>query len=353
MRPSLLPRIAAALLAIQLPVAVVAALVHDDESGDADTEFVEGDVDRDGEADEADADLLARAVEQTATATHYRFEMALDISMPGLESFGGPLGTGERAGDRERFVMDQGELMKVVDGQGADGDYTMEVITEPGAQYLRAPMFAALAEDAEAIGELLPPFMDPLLELGDGWGRIDLDAVGAATGIPSDLTGSSQLDPSDAVAMLRAAVGTERATGTGEVRGVPVTDYDAVITFADLAGGGMDDQTIQSFLPGFAEDFAGADGEEVFDALLEAPLELTASIDDEGLVRRLVVDMRKSFLAMGRALGEDLSEANGLTYREIIEFFDYGDQSIVIDVPPIEETVDLTAWALEMADAFS
>lgn len=355
MRPSLLPRIAAALLAIQLPVAVGAALVHDDEphESDADTEVVDGDLDRDGDVEADDGvDALAQAAEQTAAATHYRYEMAMEFGGPdGVESFGGVLATGAVAGDRHQFILDQGGLFDQIGGGPATGDLTMEIITDPTMQYIRAPLYAALA--AEGSDVAMPPEMQPLIELGDGWGRIDLAAVGAATGIPDELMGQSGLDPEAAIEILRSAAGSAESTGTGEERGVAVTHYAAAITFDELAGGMMDADDIRAFMPALPEDMNAPGFDEIFDAMLAAPIELTVSIGDDGLVRRLTMDLSKSFLAVGEAMGEDIGDDLGLDMTQSIDFFAYGDQSIVIEPPPIEETVDLTAWALEMADAFS
>lgn len=348
MRSSTLARVTTILLALCLPIALVAAFVKGSDDDDTRTTD-DGDVAADTTAGEPDdGDFFALAAEQTAAATHYRYEMSMEFGSASEEQlFDGPLATGERAGDRDRFVMDQSDLMAMVDGAPVEGDLTMEIITEPGVQYLRAPLFTTISE---GLGDLFPPEMKPLLDLGDGWGRIDLDAVGAATGIPSDLTGSTQLDPADALAMMEAAVGSQREVGTSEVRGDAVTDYAATITFADLAGDGMDPAIMGSFLPQFDDD---EEFQTAFDAMFDAPLELTISIDGEGFVRRLAMDLRKSMLAIGEALGEDPVGALGFSYVQIIEFYDYGDESITIEVPPIEETTDLTTWALEMADGFS
>jgi hypothetical protein len=324
-----LRRVTAGLLALQLPFAAAALVVQ---AGDGD-----------GPPD------LAAAADRTEAVGSARFEMVMSFSGEG-EHFELPMFRGEEAGGRSHMVMD---LAAMADALGEPSpfptdDVAMEMYTDGGVLYLRAPMFSAIDD----LGGEVPAALAPLFELGDRWGVADLAATGATPEEIAGLTGSSGLDMASGLALLRTAADDLEESGTGEVRGTPVTEFEGSITFGDMleADGGE-----LSMLEGmFPADVAGIDPAEILDAMSSIALDFEVAVDDDGLVRRVAFSFDESFF---EAMGEGLDLPAGGDVPDIememaIELFDLDDPSITVELPVVEDPVDLNPWLLAMADEF-
>lgn len=258
-------------------------------------------------ADVSEAGFLGAAVD-LSTAEGFDYEMSLDITMtfpgaPGIDADDIPFGEGQVDGDLTRFRMDMGAMVDAMGAPagtfGAD-DPTMEVITdaEAGVTYIRAPFMASLAGQpglpAEGLGGLET--------LGDGWGRVDLAALGDA--VPSELLsqlsgGAVGFEPM--LEMVRNA-DNSREIGSDEIDGVPVTGVAADLTFDDmLAMSGMDlDSMMGSMGAG------GAEAEAVLDAMSEFTIPLTVWVDDSSRIVRIemLMDMAPMFEQLMAQFGE-------------------------------------------------
>jgi hypothetical protein len=258
--------------------------------------------------------------------------------------------TGAVDGDAYEMHMDMGGAFADlgVDDGGAPApaapDLTMDIAGDRETAYIRAPMFAELAELDPEAG--LPPgdWTTELADLGDRWGRVDLTAVeGLAPGdVPLAMAGPGVGDPADALEMVAGAERTEDL-GTDEIDGVEVHGTRFVVTLADLMG---DQAAVAVMPPADAADAAGDVGdEEALDALGEAMLSsdlpVEVWIDGDGFIRRIAYDFDMASLFGSLpdvAGGEGPSMAVGVT----MDFADYGDPGITIRFPDDADTVDIT-----------
>lgn len=322
-RPGL-RRATAGLLALQLPFAALALVVAG--------------------PDDAGSDL-ALAADRTEAVDSLRFEVVMELTADG-EHLEVPMLRGEEVGDRGHVVM--ASLDELLGGAPAGGDVGMELFTDGTVVYVRAPMFAALDD----LGGAVPPAIEPLVELGDRWGVIDVASTDASPEVIAAATGTGGFDLATGLDLLRGAADDLEESGVGQVRGVEVTEFEGTITFEDLfdaQGGDL------SMLEGmFPADLGGLDLGEMLDAMASIDLDFEVAVDDEGLVRRVAFGFDESFI---EAVLDELDVPTpgagpDLEMHMAIELFGLGDPSITVDLPQIDDPVDLTPWALELAETF-
>jgi hypothetical protein len=309
---------------------------------------------------EASSDFLADVAERSGTEP-YRIEMsmAMEGSVDGDRlDFDVPLVTGEVDGTRSSMVMDMGALFEEMaaaePGAGDamldaldDADLTIEMVIDGEALYMRMPFFAAVADmarDEGATDAELGPIAD-LAELGDGWGRIDVAALGGVSmGDVASTAGAEAADPR-AVLDLVAGADEPRELGTDRIRGVEVEGLAATVEFAEAiesqghdvdefveqqVGGGLDDHQIEAIVG------------------MEVPIQVW--VDAEGFVRRTSYEMDLTGL-MEAALDEPAPGGTTLTLGITLDIFDYGDGSIDIEIPAESEDItdeyrDLTEFGV-------
>jgi hypothetical protein len=309
---------------------------------------------------EATPEFAAEAAERS-TSQPYRLEAELRMAIAvGGESMDvdAPLMSGEQDGELSHVEMDLGDLFDEMAqvapaGEGlppelTDADLTMEIVGDGTTMYLRAPMFGALADMAggAAAGQLGP--MGELADLGSKWGRVDLGELGDILPLNdvASAAGGQAIDPR---AFFDLVSGTDQVEdlGEAEVRGVEVHGLAAETTLGELldASGADPDE-----LAGTLGNGLPADGEEFFDSFLDTPMPVELWTDDQGYVRRL--DYEMDFAAMFESAGLDDEIGGGapdeFSYGFTMDFFDYGDDSIVIELPDPDETVDVTDAFLEL-----
>jgi hypothetical protein len=264
----------------------------------------------------------------------YRVEML--FSMTGeVDDGADPLMSGEVDGDAYHYVMDMGVMMEeMTEGMGGmpsgDGslDMTMEMAGDLETFYLRAPMFAEM-------GSALGPEAGGLAEMGDGWGYVDLTAMGDL--LPADLAsaiGTQGVDPRAIVDMIESTDEVEDL-GTSEVRGDAVHGLSTEISMAELLEASGQDAEALAEVSG-----QGAATEEATAELYETPSTIEVWIDDDGYLRRFEFGWDMADLAS--ALGEDAGELEDLgfgDFRYVMDMYDYG---ATVDFEPPADAVDIT-----------
>lgn len=300
---------------------------------------------------------LQKVVDQ-AEDTAYRFEMDASFNLGGAPIEIDGLATGEFDGTRQHLTMDMGAMFDEMMGQLGegedippemegllDGDMTIETIVDTDAMYMRAPFFSAMfgnvpAEEVGEAGELLDAFTG----MGDGWGRVDLAELGDV--LPGEaasaLGGGQTYDPQVFLDMIKGSEGVEEL-GSDEIDGVSVNGLAADVSMADmLEAQGMDAAT------------AGAAGLED----MAFPIEVWIDGDDQ--IRRVSFSFDGETLADAAAeAGEDIddmdigSEMDAFEFSMTMDFTDYGDASIEVEVPTGDDVVDITQDFVEGYESLS
>lgn len=293
---------------------------------------------------EASPGYLTKLVDETSEQA-YRYEVGMDVGFGGESiDFGGPIATGEFDGTRQYMHMDMGVMFQGMAGQfGADEELpaeftgngmTVEYVIDTDAMYIRAPFFATTfgsvpaGTDLGEAGGLLESFGS----LGESWGRVDLTALGDT--LPGEaasaLGGGRTFDPQMFLDMISDAEDVEEL-GTDEIDGETVTGLAAEVNMADLLGA----QNVDL-------GDLGPEAEGMSD--LSFPLEVWIDGDDQ--LRRITFSFdSEAFSDVAEESGEDLAELDGLgdmSFGTTIDFSDYGDDSISVDVPTGDEVVDIT-----------
>jgi hypothetical protein len=149
----------------------------------------------------------------------------------------------------------------------------------------------------------------------------------------------ARLQNLDSSAFLDVVAGAESVEelGTAEVQGEAMTGLAATVTAADISKA-QGTNTRATEPPSRAESAALAD------LLADLEYKVEAWIDRAGYVRRVVMDQGE---AMEQTFEEtDTPGSNALTafmFILTLDLFDYGDESIQVEVPEAVDTVDITA----------
>jgi hypothetical protein len=297
-------------------VAVVALVACGGDGGGERGSERDGEPAREVEAP-ATAEFLAGAVEQSL-AEPRRLELAMAVGD------GEPVTVLEGVTDGERTATTvDAEALAEAGVPDADGAATLEVVIDGSAQYVRSSAFADVLEDPSA-GSGDEPMdwnhraLRPLVDLGDGWGRVDVDRFADAD--PASLpAGQPIADPN---AMLRAVALSERVRelGQDEVGGEPVAGLVAEVPYAAM--GPAADQVL---------------GGQVNQGLGDAPdlvVPVEVYVDDRGRIRRLHVEPDAAELA--ERAGVDWSgsgDTEPVTAAYTLELGDYGADDLEVEVP--------------------
>jgi hypothetical protein len=265
---------------------------------------------------EATPQFLSAAAERSQ-GLPYRTEMRM--SLAGADEV--VVETGEQDGQRFHVRQDVGaqfgELLP------ADADLSMETAGDDSTLYLRMPLFAAIEELAP--GFAITPFDDLADQLGDGWGRVDVDELADLLPGPQDTTSAVGAHvPGLFVDVITKAQDVEEL-GQEEIRGVPATGLAAEVPFEDL----------------FAAQGAGLGGVDVMNDIT-VPIEVW--VDRDGLVRRVSFGFHHKDVAQALGPDGDAAVAGGPSFPVDVDYaldlFDYGDESIEIEFPT--DAVDVT-----------
>jgi hypothetical protein len=291
---------------------------------------------------EATGAFLASASERSSGEPYrYTATVNLELEVMGRDlGYVARLGEGEIDGESYEQHLDMTEYYEgftaATGGAMPEIDLTVDMVGDAETLYFRAPAFAAPP------GSEMPA---DLAQLGDGWGRVDLAALGDAS-----LTEvQAQADPSPVVGDPRSILDMVSAaydvTGLGEeeVGGEATNGLGATVAMTDLlAAQGLDpqefaDETAASARAG-AED---PDFAEIVDRYLASSFPLEVWVNDEGLVRR--VSYTTSLAQYGGLDAQASAGIDSYAVTTTIDYADYGDETIDTSPPPeAESAVDVT-----------
>ena len=315
-----------------------------DQADGGDTRTAENESQGGGGEFEASPGYLSQVVDES-TGQSFSYEMTMEMSMGGdTIDFGAPIATGQTDGDRQHMRMDMGVMFEAMLGEmggseelpeGFGGDMSIEYVIDTDAMYIRAPIFASMfgempggtAELGEA-GDLLGAFG----QLGDGWGKVDLSALGdVLPGQAAGSLGGQAYDPQVFLEMIRSSESVEEL-GTDEIDGVPVSGVAAEVSMVDM----LDAQ-------GMSPEDAGGSSVDLTGATF--PLEVW--VDGDDLIRRITFTFDDESLAdAAAATGQDVAEGDidalgGVGVTMAMDFSGYGEP-VDIEVPSGDEVVDIT-----------
>ena len=285
--------------------------------------------------------LLRSAATETTAVDSYRFEVRFEMYVAEAGTVldiapAEPLSVGEISGSRTRLFSDIGPIFDAIFDAAGGGsvtdllgdDLSMEVITEGAAMYLRAPLFASMAE----LGAL--PGADDLAALGDGWAYVDLAAAGLTPEELAGLTGAQTGASADDLLTLLGAVGGDVTDlGATEVRGVPTTRYRAEISL----GAVLEAQSMS----------AGEIAALSATGLDNVTIPFDIDVDADGRVRRMEVVIDTSFIA--DIVGESGPAGAEARISTIVELYDFGAAIDIVDPTTLGAT-DVTSSFLALAN---
>jgi hypothetical protein len=312
-----------------------------------------------GCAQESDADLVTATpanfeaspgyvagVVQAAESDTYRYSMSFSFAIGG-QSFDADVASGAYDGERSQMETDLGAMVQAmgegfgedVPGSLADADLTMEQIVDRDTIYIRAPFFSNLSDllpngglSSSAGGAMF----DVYDQLGDGWGKVDVDALGDV--LPDEaeaaLAGGQNGSPQVYLDLL-AQTDDVDDLGTDEIDGDEVHGLAAQVDFGDLLkAAGTDPDQLDG---GAASDVIGNMASMTF------PLEVWVDGDDH--VRRIEFSFTpETFGEIAEDQGGDagdITDAMGdFSMDMTMDFEDYGDDSISVEPP--SDAVDVT-----------
>jgi hypothetical protein len=262
-----------------------------------------------GSADGGNSAVLLAAA-RTTDAGSARMAMTIAMTIPDVPGLDGPVRLGAEgafdfAGRRGTMKLDYSGLLAALGAQAdqARGLMPDEMRIDGTTVYMRMPGIAALRS-------------------GKSWVRFDAAELAAQQGLDQSLFGSQlgRNDPSQFLEYLKGASDRVQEIGRDEVRGVPATHYHAVIDMTK-APAGLTDAQRAHYEQAIAE-LAERSG------LTELPTDVW--IDDEGLLRRIVMNVSLSAPGAGSA-----------SMLMTMDLFDFGVE-IVVEAPPAGKVLDFT-----------
>jgi hypothetical protein len=297
---------------------------------------------------EATEAFLASASERSSGQPYrYKVTMDLELRTRGQDrGYAARLGEGEIVGESYEQHLDMTEYSEgftaALGGAAPDLGVTVDMIGDAETLYLRAPAFVP------SPGSDLPA---ELAQLGDGWGRVDLGALGDASltevqaqADPSPVVG----DPRTILDMVSDAYDVT-VLGEEEVGGEATNGLGATVAMTDLvAAQGLDpqeftDQMITS-AGGAAEDL---DVAETVDRYLASSFPLELWVNDEGLVRR--ISYTTSLAQYGGLDAQASAGIDSYAVTTTIDYADHGDETIDTSPPPeADSALDVTDGVREL-----
>lgn len=285
----------------------------------------------------ATAAYLHQAADQSA-ADGYRMDVLFSFTADVDES-APPFMTGVIDGDDYHMTIDMGPMMTQLSDQLGQPmppemsslDLTMEMAGDLEELYLRAPMFATLGGTP---GAGYDPTAD-LAVIGDGWGYVDLSALGEQ--LPADLAaamGGQGVDPQATIDIIREAENVEEL-GAGEVRGDAVQGLAAEVTMADLMEASGQDA-------GALADLGSVDGDDTIDELYSTATTIEVWIDDDGYLRRLAFGYSMDDLALAMGEHPDAMGAAGMSDMHFTYAMDMYDHGATVEFEVPTDAVDIT-----------
>lgn len=257
---------------------------------------------------------VAEAAPATTGAGSSRVDFAVSMTIGGEElAFAGE-GEFDYGAQRGRLTYDMSSLFAAFDDAPPDafGDGTMELVFDGLVFYVGFPQGSAIEKELGA---------------GKRWMRVDVEEIGEEAGLDLGALMQMNQSPMDQLRLLYAASDGVEVVGTEEVRGVETTHYRAQVDFGRALDATLDE--------------SGLDGEER-EALerqlrslqdepgLDLSMPMDVWVDDEGRLRRFVLDMTA-------APGAE----EAVTMTMTMELYDFGVE-VDVEAPAPGTYVDLT-----------
>lgn len=336
-----------------------AAACGDGSSGD---ESANDDVATDTVEFEATANFLTEASERSS-GEPFRLAMSMALHAEG----GGDeidaeaqVMSGEQDGANYEWQMDMTDWLNELPG-GQSGlppgaDFVIDMAGDQETTYMRAPIYAELVEAAPP-GQDLGPVAE-LAVLGDGWGRVDLAALGDLSLVDVQNTAGAPngSDPRVLLDLVASADSVEEL-GSEDIDGDEVNGLGADLTLGEM----LDAQGVQvdDFVQQMGSNVGGLEGvpagemESMMQSIVETPIPFEVWVDDKGYVRRVAYEM--DMFAIFSQL-EDRLTSQGIeafTMNQTMDYSAYGADDIEIELPPsgAEDAVDITDAYRRMLEA--
>jgi hypothetical protein len=256
---------------------------------------------------------LGPAADASRSVDSARFEMELEVALPGLSA---PVafsakGAFDTPAGKSALTMDLGSFAELMSGFGSPAGNAPQGLSDPSKWKLEM-----LVDDTVAYMRV--PFLSSQLPSGKDWVGIDLERAAKMQGL--DLAGLGSLaqgsDPRATLAYLRSLAGELTRVGTEDVRGVPTTHYFAVIDWQKALERAAQDAN----QPGLLDQIQGLGG-------LAQNIPVDVWVDADNLVHRMTMDFSAS------------SGSQQATASLSLELFDYGEP-VVIEIPAADDVVD-------------
>ena len=296
----MLPAALLALLAAALLAACAGSSESDSSSGSASPQAVVS-----GGADSA----VVLAAAKTSDAGSARMAMTITMNMAGVPGIDGPVELGaagefDFASQRGRMTLDYSGLLAALGAQAeqAKGFMPDEMRMDGTVMYMRMP----------ALESVRP---------GKSWLKLDVAALAAQQGVDQSLIGSQfgQNDPSQFLRYLQGASTRVQEIGREQVRGVETTRYHAAVDLTKAPDYLTDEQRARY------EQAIGQLTKQT--GLDEVPVD--AWIDDQGLLRRMTMNMSLAAAGAGNA-----------SVLMTMELFDFG-VDVQVKAPSRDKVLDL------------
>lgn len=261
-----------------------------------------------GGADTLSVDAVAQAADKTAAQKSAKFDMSMQMTLPGVEQPVRLFATGavDYAKDAARVDMDFGELARTMGQAQAAGEMKMSMIFDAPAMYMKLP--------AAMTGGGAPP---------TPWVSVDLTK---ATGIDLGQLSRLSQNPADQLEMLRTASDDVEQRGKKEVRGVETTHFHATLNMRKALDEGL------KALPEKDREKTKRALEAMIQQSGLDTIPVDVFLDDDGVLRRMVMDME---MAAAQEGGEKVRMVMTM------DMFDFG-MPVDVTPPPASEVTDIT-----------
>ena len=262
-----------------------------------------------------DLTSFASAASASAASESGRFELEMELSLPGTDKSLGFSATGgfDTPGRRAEIDLDLSSLATLMAGLGESfgGTTSGDLPNDPKSWRLEA------IQDGDTVYVHFP-LLAKQLPGGKSWVKGDAAELASQAGSGLGQFGSlAGTDPRDTFAFLKAVSGGIETVGGESVRGTDTTHYRATIDLAKVMG--MLSKEKRQGL-GSLDTLLGQSG------LSELPLDVW--LDAEQRVRKLELSFEMSQPGSGE-----------MRASMTVELFDYG-KPLDVTLPPADEVVD-------------
>ena len=260
-------------------------------------------------------DDLEPVANATAKADSARFEMELEMEMPGFGPFAfSATGAYDTPSKQAEMTMDLGSFAELMSGlAGAFGGNAPSDLGDPEKWKVEMRLDGLVAY-------MRMPFLASELPAGKEWVRLDLAAAARLQGVDlADLRSfASGSDPRETLDFLRSVSGEVTRVGTEDVRGVPSVHYFAIVDWQKA----LRKAANEAGQPGLLQQLQSLGG-----SMQNVPVDVW--VDADNLVRRMTMEF--SFSSPD---GQQQATAS-----MSMELFDYGT-AVSVEPPPASDVVD-------------